>query len=192
MHSWLQTADRETITRFQLARLRIGLDRALQSNQFLQRKLNGFDTRSLANMDGFASMPFTHKQELVEDQRAYPPYGTNLTFSPHDYVRLHQTSGTMGQPMTILDTAESWDWWADCWTAVYHAAGVGREDIVYLAFSFGPFIGFWSAYGGGPSGLARWSFRAAGNLPHTTSRECRRPAPPCSSAHRPMRCAWRR
>jgi len=148
MHSWLQTADRETITRFQLARPRIGLDRALQSNQFLQRKLNGFDTRSLANMDGFASMPFTHKQELVEDQRAYPPYGTNLTFSPHDYVRLHQTSGTMGQPMTILDTAESWDWWADCWTAVYHAAGVGREDIVYLAFSFGPFIGFWSAYEG--------------------------------------------
>ena len=148
MHSWLQTADRETITHFQLARLRTGLDQALQTNRFLQRKLDGFDTQSLVSLDAFSRLPFTFKRELVDDQGAHPPYGTNLTFSPHDYVRLHQTSGTMGQPMTILDTMESWDWWANCWTAVYHAAGVGKDDTVYLAFSFGPFIGFWSAYEG--------------------------------------------
>src|SRR5437870_13265557 len=32
--------------------------------------------------------------------------------------------------------------------SVYQAAGVTRDDIVFLAFGFGPFIGFWSAYEG--------------------------------------------
>jgi len=145
---WLQTADRETITRFQLARLRVGLVSALQSNRFLRRKLDGFDTRSLVSMEDVSHLPFTLKRELIEDQKEHPPYGTNLTFPLAEYVRLHQTSGTSGQPLTILDTMESWDWWADCWTTVYHAAGVGRDDTVFLAFSFGPFIGFWSAYEG--------------------------------------------
>src|SRR5258707_13845100 len=34
------------------------------------------------------------------------------------------------------------------WTSVYRAAGVSRDDIVFQAFGFGPFIGFWSAYEG--------------------------------------------
>jgi phenylacetate-CoA ligase len=50
--------------------------------------------------------------------------------------------------LKILDTQESWDWWAECWMSVYQSAGVTRDDIVFLAFSFGPFIGFWSAYEG--------------------------------------------
>ena len=85
---------------------------------------------------------------MIEDQLAHPPFGRNLTYPLNHYVRLHQTSGTTGQPLKVLDTQESWDWWADCWTMVYEAAGVTRDDIVYLAFGFGPFIGFWSAYEG--------------------------------------------
>src|SRR5579862_220733 len=66
----------------------------------------------------------------------------------HQFERLQQTSGTTGQPLKILDTPESWDWGADCWSVIYQAAGVTNEDILFLAFSFGPFIGFWSAYEG--------------------------------------------
>src|SRR6266567_445610 len=80
-----------------------------------------------------------NKNSLPTSSRTYPL---------SDYIRLHQTSGTTGNPLKILDTQESWDWWAACWTAVYRAAGVGREDVVFLAFGFGPFIGFWSAYEG--------------------------------------------
>jgi phenylacetate-CoA ligase len=145
---WLQAADRETLTRYQLIKLRAGLALALRSNGFLRDKLGGFDVERLTSMEALAELPFTSKRELVEDQRAFPPYGANHTFSPREYVRLHQTSGTTGQPLMVLDTAESWEWWAECWEAVYHAAGVGRDDVVFLAFSFGPFIGFWSAYEG--------------------------------------------
>ena len=140
--------DRETLTRFQFVKLRAGLQRALGGNTFLREKLAGVEIASLTSMEALARLPFTHKHELVADQRAHLPYGANLSFPLRDYVRMHQTSGTTGHPLTILDTAESWDWWAECWEAVFRAAGVSRDDTVYLAFSFGPFIGFWSAYEG--------------------------------------------
>jgi phenylacetate-CoA ligase len=46
----------------------------------------------------------------------------------------------------VLDTDADWQWWIDCWQFVLDAAEVGPEDRAVLAFSFGPFIGFWSAH----------------------------------------------
>lgn len=144
----LQSASRDEIATFQLNRLRNGLRRILPGNAFYQRRLGDLARQPLVDFDTFHRLPFTSKADLVSDQAANPPYGSNLSFPLRDYVRLHQTSGTTGQPLKILDTTESWDWWADCWTEILHAAGVTSDDIVYLAFSFGPFIGFWSAYEG--------------------------------------------
>jgi phenylacetate-CoA ligase len=144
----LQAAPRETIATYQLNRLRVGLGRVLAGNAFYQHKLARFDARDLRGLDDLRSLPYTTKDELVTDQAEHPPYGTNLTYPLRDYVRLHQTSGTTGHPLKILDTTESWDWWADCWTTILRAAGVTSDDVVFLAFSFGPFIGFWSAYEG--------------------------------------------
>jgi phenylacetate-CoA ligase len=93
-------------------------------------------------------LPVTTKAELSLDQAAHPPFGTNLTYPPERYVRLHQTSGTTGRPLRLLDTALSWDWWRACWQPVYRAAGVTARDRIFFAFSFGPFVGFWSAFGG--------------------------------------------
>jgi phenylacetate-CoA ligase len=101
-----------------------------------------------ARASSLRDLPFTTKTELSEDQAAHPPFGSNLTYPMERYVRLHQTSGTTGQPLRILDTAESWDWWRECWQAVYRSAGVTARDRIFFAFSFGPFIGFWSAFAG--------------------------------------------
>jgi phenylacetate-CoA ligase len=144
----LLSASRAEIAAHQLDRLRGGLGRVLAGNRFYQRKLADCDVAALESLDALRRLPFTTKAELVADQQAHPPYGTNLSFPLRDYVRLHQTSGTTGQPLKILDTADNWEWWAGCWETVYTAAGVSADDVVYLAFSFGPFIGFWSAYEG--------------------------------------------
>ncbi|SRR5579875_822011 len=145
---WPQAASRADLATYQINRLRAGLRSVLHSNQFYRRKFADLDVGALTDYDALRRFPFTTKGELIEDQRANPLYGTNLTFPLHDYIRLHQTSGTTGQPYKMLDTAESWDWWADCWATVLHAAGATNDDVVFLAFSFGPFIGFWSAYEG--------------------------------------------
>jgi phenylacetate-CoA ligase len=145
MHSRPAVSLTQNSTAHQLARLRAGLSHILETNRFYQRKLADLDPQAISDLDVLRSLPFTTKSELVNDQLEHPPYGTNLTYPLRDYLRLHQTSGTTGQPLKILDTPESWDWWADCWNVIYQAAGVTNEDIVFLAFSFGPFIGFWSA-----------------------------------------------
>src|SRR5438067_8955739 len=147
--SQLETASRSLIEEHQLARLQLGLTRILPANRFYQEKL--FKGRASISMDSLADLfrlPFTTKRELVADQDAHPLFGSNLTYPLSNYIRLHQTSGTTGRPLKVLDTQESWNWWAECWTSVYQAAGVSSDDIVFLAFGFGPFIGFWSAYEG--------------------------------------------
>lgn len=145
----LETASRSLIEEHQLARLQIGLERIHTTNRFYDEKLfqNGRLSK-LERLTDLRTLPFTNKRELVADQAAHPLFGSNLTYPLSEYVRLHQTSGTTGHPLKILDTQESWDWWAECWTSIYRAAGVSKDDIVYLAFGFGPFIGFWSAYEG--------------------------------------------
>jgi phenylacetate-CoA ligase len=129
----------------QLAKLRAGVTQVLATNAFWRERLGG-----VSGWDDFERLPLTAKSDLIADQAAHPPFGTNLTFPVDRYVRLHQTSGSSGdQALRWLDTAESWDWWLRIWAEhVYPAAGVTSSDRVFLAFSFGPFIGFWSAFGG--------------------------------------------
>ena len=123
----------------------------LQHNRFYRRKLSmvGLGSPSeIRSIEDFRRLPFTSRAELSRDQVDNPPYGSNLTYGLSAYTRVHQTSGTTGQPLRWLDTSDSWDWWARCWGEVYRAAGVDAEDRIFFAFSFGPFIGFWSAFEG--------------------------------------------
>jgi phenylacetate-CoA ligase len=148
----LETADRAALEAHQLPRLRALLDTLLAQNPFYGPRLraaglrSGNDLGTLADLD---RLPFTRKGELVADQEAHPPYGSNLSYPVAAYTRLHQTSGTTGRPLRLLDTPESWDWWLRCWGHVYRGATVGPDDRIFAAFSFGPFIGFWTAFEAG-------------------------------------------
>ena len=95
---------------------------------------------------GWENVPFTTKAELAADFAAHPPYGTNLTFPRERYTRFCQTSGTTGTPLAILDTPESWDWMLANWTRIYREGGILPGHSIYFAFSFGPFLGFWTAF----------------------------------------------
>lgn len=133
--------------RSQWDRLNGMLGEVLRTNEFYRGKLGGA-LPALETREQLSRLPFTTKQELVDDQLRRPPFGSDLTFPLERYVRVHQTSGTTGRPLYWLDTDESWDWWGECWKAVFRAAGVGPGDRVFFPFSFGPFIGFWSGWEG--------------------------------------------
>ena len=153
----------------QLQKLNRLLAALVPDNRFYSEKLKraGLDGGVASLDEFFQRMPLTTKAEIVADQVAHPPYGTNLTFPVDRYTRFTQTSGTSGAPVRWLDTPENWDWMVGCWTEVLHAAGVKAGDRIYFAFSFGPFLGFWTAFeaaarlgclclpGGGLSSAAR-------------------------------------
>lgn len=160
---------RDRLKQIQLDRINRQLQKLHGSNRFYTRKLDeaGIQLPFSSLQEFCLSMPFTTKQELVEDQLRHPLYGSNLTEPLENYVRFHQTSGTTSKPLRWLDTAESWGWVVDNWVQVFQSAGVTAKDTVFLAFSFGPFLGFWAAMdaaekigclciaGGGMSSLAR-------------------------------------
>jgi phenylacetate-CoA ligase len=120
-------------------------------NPFYTRKLRqaGISISSLDLPADFEKLPFTMKDELVADQAEHPPFGSKFTEPLANYTRYCQTSSTTGSPLRWLDTNESWQWMMDCWKAVFRGARVGRGDRIFFPFSFGPFLGFWSAFEAG-------------------------------------------
>ncbi len=139
---------RSRIESVQLGRLRTLLGELCTGNAFYRERIAkaGLADGPASLGDYVAKMPFTTKMDLVWDREEFPPYGSNLTYPIARYSRLCQSSGTTRGPLPTLDTAESWAAMLDCWDRVYEAAGVGPGDKIFFAFSFGPFLGFWTAF----------------------------------------------
>ena len=136
----VQTLSREALECLQLEKLNQLLATILPTNRFYQEKLGACS--GLTALSQLQDLPFTTKAELLAEDS----FANNLTWGKEHYVRFHRTSGTKGNPMAVLDTAEDWQWWMEVWQYVLDAADVTAEDRAFLAFSFGPFIGFWSAH----------------------------------------------
>ncbi|MDC0156512.1 AMP-binding protein [Verrucomicrobia bacterium] len=124
------------------------LQRVRETNAFQIDHFPGLaDCDQWSGFDEFAeNCPFTEKNELALDRQQTQPYGTNLTFPVAEYSYFHQTSGTMGEPMAWLDTEDDWSWMLGNWDRVLAGAGVQSGNRCFFAFSFGPFLGFWTAY----------------------------------------------
>ena len=132
---------REEIERHQLKRINALIDH-VRDRPFYRERFADIDL-PLTSLGDLTQLPCLTKQELVGSSPGQP--AKIFDRSRKDYTRLHQTSGTRGYPMPVLDTAEDWQWWIRCWDHVLEAAQVTSADIAMMAFSFGPFIGFWTA-----------------------------------------------
>jgi len=146
--------------------IRTLLAEVLPQNRFQAARLGALGP--IASLEDFsARVPFTTKADIAADFAAHPPYSSNLTYPLARYTRFCQTSGTTAQPLAILDTPESWQWMLGNWRRIYREGGLEPGAVVYFAFSFGPFLGFWTAFeaaasygclcipGGGLSSAAR-------------------------------------
>ena len=111
------------------------------TNTFYAEKV---PAREFCELVELAGVPFTTKQELVDGANSLG-IAPNQTFPLNAYSRLHRTSGTRGRPLAVVDTPKDWQWWLDAWQYVLDAAEVTADDRAMMAFSFGPFIGFWTA-----------------------------------------------
>jgi len=148
-HREMETLDRVRLRQLQDERLRC-LSQELGANGFYRQKfhLAGIEMQSMRLAEDLKRLPFTTKGELAAEQQAHPPYGRLLTYPLARYCYLHQTSGTTGRPLKWLDTREDWETWMRCWGYVYRGAGVSEDDLVFCAFSFGPYVSHWAAIDG--------------------------------------------
>lgn len=145
-----ETLPRDQLASLQILKLQTMLAELWGRNAFYTAKMKaaGVNPDDICSLADISRLPITTKHELISDQTSNLPYGTNLTYPVKSYVRFHQTSGTTGVPMRVLDTDASWDWWGRCWGHVLSGAGLTAGDRLFTAFSFGPFIGFWASVEG--------------------------------------------
>ena len=146
----VETMPRKALEALQIEKLCSMLEQIYGRNRFYTDKFNaaGIHPDSIQTLDDLKRLPLTSKSELVQAQSDALPFGSNTTFEESAYSRFHQTSGTTGTPLRVLDTPESWDWWGRCWGHVLAGAGLTENDRMFVPFSFGPFIGFWAAVEG--------------------------------------------
>jgi len=135
--------DRERWNIFQSALKKISPSNEFQRSRFPElsnwQLWSGFE-------DFLNACPLTTRKELEEDHQSHPPGGTNYTFGRKSYTRFSRTSGTFGEPVSWMDTPDDWQWMLRNWGEILKQAGVEPGSKCYFAFSFGPFLGFWTAY----------------------------------------------
>lgn len=134
---------REELQSYQLSRLNQLLKEVLRNNAFYRERYRT-DSLQLDSLEAMSELPLMHKSDWIHDG----PSGiaNHHSYPVEYYRRYHRTSGTRGRPMVILDSERDWQWWIETWQYVLDACEISNQDRVLMAFSFGPFIGFWSAH----------------------------------------------
>jgi phenylacetate-CoA ligase len=144
----IETADAETMRRLQEGKLREQVAHAYANSPFYREKLDaeGVRPEQIQHLEDLPKLPFTTKDDLKSDQADNPPWGKILAVPLADCLRVHFTSATTGRPVAFLDTPEDWYGFYHSYARSLYAYGVRKSDAVMTAFSFGPWIGFWSGF----------------------------------------------
>lgn len=141
------------VSAIQLRRLNRLLQEVWERNPFYTHKWRraGVKRHALESLEQLAAFPFTTRAELVADQKARPPLGTNLTGPAKDFERIHSSSGTTRAPILWADTGPSWEWVIHCSRDLFRLAGVSPADRLFFAMPFRRSSGPWIMYGGARS-----------------------------------------
>jgi phenylacetate-CoA ligase len=144
-----ETMPRADLDALQLRKLRRLLEWTEAQVPYHSKKLHdaGVTADTIASLDDLRRIPFTTRDEWMQGQIDQPPYGPILAAPQETAIRYHMTSGTTGRtPIRVLDSMKDWEWIAEMWCYGFWGFGIRPEDIVFLAFSYGTFVGFWGAH----------------------------------------------
>src|SRR5213080_2687338 len=110
-------------------------------------KAAGVTAESIKTLQDLQRIPMMTRDEWMQAQLEDPPFGPLLAAPQEAAIRYHLTSGTTGRiPLQVLDSMKDWEWIAEMWCYGLWGFGVRPADIVFFAFSYGTFVGFWGAH----------------------------------------------
>lgn len=144
-----ETLPREELHTLQLLKLRRLCEWAYANSPFHRRRFDaaGFKPEQLKTLDDLGRIPCMTREEWMASLMEKPLFSDLLATAPVNAIRYHLTSGTTGRtPIRVLDSMKDWDWISEMWCYGLWGFGLRPEDIVYFAFGYGSFIGFWGAH----------------------------------------------
>ncbi len=141
-----ETMAREARQQLQLQRLQSLVGRVYERVPFYRRAFDacGLKPGDVASLADLARLPFTVKQDF-RDQ-----YPLGLAAAPQEQiVRLHASSGTTGKPTVVAYSAADIELWSEVMARALAMAGLGRDDVIQIAYGYGLFTGGLGAHYGG-------------------------------------------
>ncbi|NPA84687.1 MAG: phenylacetate--CoA ligase [Crenarchaeota archaeon] len=134
----IEKAPRKEIEELQLKRLKHTVRWAYERVPMYKRKLDeaGVSPDDIRSLDDVRKLPFTYKDDL----RQTYPYGA-FAVPLSEVVEIHASSGTTGKPTVVGYTKKDLDNWSELMARSFAAAGVTKEDIVYIALGYHWFTG---------------------------------------------------
>ena len=136
---------RDEMQNLQSKRLVKLVDRVYHNVEFYRKKMQdlGLEPGDIRGIEDLSKLPFTTKNDLRDTY----PFGLFAT-PQSEIVRIHASSGTTGKATVVGYTRKDIDIWAECVARAFAQAGLGRDDIIQIAYGYGLFTGGLGAHYG--------------------------------------------
>ncbi len=136
---------RDEMTALQSARLRKLVDYVYHNVEFYRNKMQniGILPSDIKGIEDIDKLPFTTKDDLRDNY----PFGL-FAVPQSQIVRVHASSGTTGKATVVGYTRRDIDIWSECVARCLSMSGVGKNDIIQIAYGYGLFTGGLGAHNG--------------------------------------------
>lgn len=138
--------DRVELEKMQSARLVKLAENLYHNVPYYREKMQeaGLNPSSIKGIEDIKKLPFTVKDDLRDT------FPTGLFAKPiTEIVRLHASSGTTGKPTVVGYTRRDIEIWSECVSRCLTMAGIGKDDIIQVAYGYGLFTGGLGVHYGG-------------------------------------------
>ena len=136
---------RDELRNLQSARLVKLVDRVYHNVEFYRKKMQelGIEPGDIKGIEDIKKLPFTTKADLRDNY----PFGL-FAVPQSQIVRVHASSGTTGKATVVGYTRKDISIWAECVARAFSQAGLGRDDVIQIAYGYGLFTGGLGAHYG--------------------------------------------
>ena len=136
---------RDQMTALQSARLVKLVNYVYHNVEYYRKKMQaeGLMPGDIRTIEDITKLPFTTKDDLRDNY----PFGL-FAVPNSEIVRIHASSGTTGKATVVGYTRRDLDVWAECVARCMTMAGVGKDDIIQVAYGYGLFTGGLGAHSG--------------------------------------------
>ena len=136
---------RDELRNLQSARLVKLVDRVYHNVEFYRKKMQelGIEPGDIKGIEDITKLPFTTKADLRDNY----PFGL-FAVPQSQIVRVHASSGTTGKATVVGYTRKDIAVWSECVARAFSQAGLGRDDVIQIAYGYGLFTGGLGAHYG--------------------------------------------
>jgi phenylacetate-CoA ligase len=154
-----------------LPKLQAQLKYAYQRSPLYKKKWDqaGIKPKDIRSLSDFEKIPFLTKDEIRQNQKEHPPFGSNLCVSLKELARVQGTSGTTGKPTAFGISKGDMDRISEAHARAMWGFGMRQDDIVFIGSFFSLYWGSWGALLGAER-LGAVAFPFGAGVPGQTDR----------------------